>query len=267
MKPFYDSASLQNAKISVIIPAYNAEKTLEAAMQSCIDQTFLPFEVIIINDGSTDKTEETANNFIKKQQTNVKFSVISVKNGGVSRARNIGIKQAAGDFVAFLDSDDAWHTEKLAKQIEAFKNFPNTALVSTNSTVKNHFSGQTRRVSFTHLLIRNHVITSSAIVPAAIIKNCMFDQTLRRAEDYNLWLKLGKIGKIVFIDQKLVFFADKRTFGASGLSANFHALTADEIKGHTKLFFAGTINFGQYFFALGMTCVKYLRKCIIYYLT
>ncbi len=267
MKQFYGAANLQNAKISVIIPAYNAEKTLQAAMQSCIDQTFKPFEVIIINDGSTDKTEETANSFIQNQQTNVKFSVITVKNGGVSKARNTGIKQASGDFIAFLDSDDAWHAEKLEKQIEAFKNFPNAALVSTNSTVKNHFSGQTKEVSFTHLLIRNHVITSSAMVPATVIKNCMFDQSLRRAEDYNLWLKLGKIGKIVFIDQKLVFFADKRTFGASGLSANFHALTADELKGHTKLLLSGTINIGQYFFATGMTCVKYLRKCIIYYLT
>ena len=166
-----------------------------------------------------------------------------------------------------MDSDDAWHPEKLEKQMKAFAEYPKAVLVSTSSTVKNSFSNTIKIVPYTKLLIKNHVITSSVLVKTGIIKPILFNEKLKRAEDYNLWLKIARYNQIVFIDEKLVFFAPKRTFGASGLSADFHALTLDEIRGFLQLFSQGFINFGQLCIALASTCLKYIRKCIIVYLT
>ena len=89
--------------VSVIIPAYNAEKYIERAVRSCLSQTYQDIEVIVVNDGSVDQTQNIAENIAEE---NAAVKVISVNNGGVSRARNIGLQNATGEFVTFLDADD-----------------------------------------------------------------------------------------------------------------------------------------------------------------
>lgn len=251
--------------VSVLIPAFNAQNTISAALESVCAQTVKPTEVIVVDDGSTDGTQSAVQAFIKTH-SDCTIRLISVANGGASKARNIAICLSQGEYIAFLDSDDAWHAEKLEKQLAAFEAFPRAALVSTSSTVKKRFSLKTTPVPFTRLLIRNHIITSSVLVKASVVKSILFDETLKRAEDYNLWLKIARYNQIVFIDEKLVFFAPKRTFGVSGLSANFHALTADEFRGFARLLKSGTINVFQFLFAVSMTSLKYVRKCIIVYI-
>jgi len=96
--------SEHNYKISTIIPVYNQEKHIEKALNSVINQTFKPYEIIIINDASTDKTQEKCKEF-KMSYNNIK--IIDLKeNQGVSNARNIGIDNATGDYIHFMDSDD-----------------------------------------------------------------------------------------------------------------------------------------------------------------
>ena len=255
-----------NKSVSVVIPAYNAEKTLEKAVQSILDQTVQVETIIIVNDGSKDRTQEIADNLKEKAQSlkdSPEIKVISIENSGASHARNVGIKEAKTEYIAFLDSDDSWHPEKIEKQLQVFEANADAVLVSTSSTVKTKFSCRTKIISYWHLLIRNHVITSSAMAKTSILKSLLFDETLKRAEDYNLWLKIGKEGSLYFIDEKLVFFADKRTFGQTGLSKDYHALSRDELRGFIKLYKTHYLNLLQFLFGFSMSCIKYARKCIL----
>ena len=94
-------------KVTVIIPAYNAEKFIEQTINSVLAQTFQDFEIIVIDDGSKDKTAEIINSY------GFLVRCIQTTNGGVSRARNLGINNALGEYIAFLDSDDLWEPTKL----------------------------------------------------------------------------------------------------------------------------------------------------------
>ena len=97
------------------MPAYNAENYIEKSIQSVLNQTYKDFELIVINDKSTDNTMNIVNDFIRKDQ---RIKVIDLKeNQGVAQARNHGIVASTGRFIAFLDSDDLWHSEKLNTQI------------------------------------------------------------------------------------------------------------------------------------------------------
>ena len=101
--------------VSVIIPTFNRAKVIKRAVNSVFEQTFQDFECIVVDDGSTDETESVLNEFANK------IKVIKTENRGVSAARNIGTSQAKGTFIAFLDSDDEWKKDKLAKQISYMK--------------------------------------------------------------------------------------------------------------------------------------------------
>jgi glycosyltransferase involved in cell wall biosynthesis len=101
---------------SVVIPAYNAELFLERTLRSALRQTHSNLEVIVVDDGSTDKTRVIAE---AAAATDDRVRIISVPNGGVAKARNIGIAEASGEFVAFLDADDLWHPTKIELQLTA----------------------------------------------------------------------------------------------------------------------------------------------------
>lgn len=105
--------------VSIIMPAYNAEKYIEEAIQSVLKQTYTNWELIIVNDCSTDKTEQIIKKYQEQDQRIRLCSLI--KNKGVANARNTAIKNAVGRYLAFLDSDDMWLPEKLEKQINFMK--------------------------------------------------------------------------------------------------------------------------------------------------
>jgi glycosyltransferase involved in cell wall biosynthesis len=105
--------------ISVVVPAYNAERTILETIASVQQQTFSDFELIVINDGSTDGTLEQLNTV-----KDPRLKVFSYENGGISVARNRGIAQATGEFIAFLDADDLWTPDKLELQLAALQQHP-----------------------------------------------------------------------------------------------------------------------------------------------
>ncbi|VXD11312.1 conserved hypothetical protein [Planktothrix serta PCC 8927] len=111
-------------KVSVIIPAYNAENTIVETIESIQKQTLSDFEVLVIDDGSKDKTIE-----LVKQITDPRVQVFAYPNGGVSVARNRGIEQAKGEFIAFIDNDDLWTEDKLELQIAALEQHPEASAV------------------------------------------------------------------------------------------------------------------------------------------
>ncbi|MBE6051522.1 MAG: glycosyltransferase family 2 protein [Clostridium sp.] len=106
-------------KVSIIIPAYNSEKTLKRSLDTLINQKYKEIEIIIVNDGSNDNTEVVAKSIAKDD---LRIRVISIKNGGVSNARNIGIENAKGEFIAFMDSDDFMDLDMISQLMSNFDN-------------------------------------------------------------------------------------------------------------------------------------------------
>lgn len=120
--------------ISIIMPAYNAEKYITESVDTVINQTYKNWELIIINDGSTDDTEAIARQYTL---TDSRIKLINQENKKLSAARNIGIKAAVGDWVAFLDADDLWVADKLKKQIALINTKPDIGLVFSDGYIFN----------------------------------------------------------------------------------------------------------------------------------
>jgi glycosyltransferase involved in cell wall biosynthesis len=128
-------------KVSVVIPAYNAMTYLPETVASVLQQTFSDFELIIVNDGSSDNVMAWASGL-----EDPRAKLISQENGGVSKARNTGIAQAQGQYIAFLDADDLWEPTKLKKQVHCLETNPSVGLVYTWTAVINQLGQPTRNV-------------------------------------------------------------------------------------------------------------------------
>jgi glycosyltransferase involved in cell wall biosynthesis len=192
--------------VSVIIPTYNSADFLMEAIESVLDQTWGDFEIIVVDDGSTDGTPERVRRYDDKVRYFYK------KNGGPSSARNMGVKQARGGYVAFLDSDDVWEPEKLRVQMHVVSEHPENKLVCTDSALmgrRGTREGKLKRDLMGNLfpiLYSNSFIRTSTVVMA---KACFqtvgfFDERYRSAEDYDLWLRVAKRYPIAYIKQPLV---------------------------------------------------------------
>ena len=107
-----------SSKVSVVIPAYNLEKYIDETIQSVVDQSYSNWEILIVNDGSNDNTGAKIEAWLDKGH-DIKY--FPIENGGVSNARNIGIENASGDYIAFLDSDDFWFSNKLEISLKFLK--------------------------------------------------------------------------------------------------------------------------------------------------
>ena len=195
-------------KISVIIPTYNRKKTLARAIQSVINQSLSPFEILIVDDGSNDGTEE----WVKDNFQNIKY--IYQNNHGVSSARNVGIENAYGDWVAFLDSDDEWIPNKLYEQVKSIESNPKMKFFHTNeiwirngvrvNQMKKHkkYGGYI----FEKCLDICRVSPSSVLIQKEVFDNIgVFDESLRVCEDYDLWLRITSKYPVVFLDEPLIY--------------------------------------------------------------
>ena len=194
-------------KFSIIIPTYNRAKDLVKAVESVKAQTFSDWELIIVDDESTDGTAEAIKPFLTDAR--IKY-MCQEKRGGVAGARNRGAKEAQGEYLAFLDSDDQWTAEKLAKQAELLNKtggniliYTNIKYIDTEGKALGELFGQktTPREGrvLDELLKDNFVTTSSVVLPRQLfLASGGFDQklNLKVGEDYELWLRLA--GKIDF---------------------------------------------------------------------
>ncbi|MDO5104874.1 glycosyltransferase family 2 protein [Capnocytophaga sp.] len=169
---------------SVVIPCYNSEKTIETCVRSVFSQHYLPKEIIVIDDGSHDKSLSILKNLQQECPKSVLFLVITQENSGPSTARNNGVKKASSEWIAFLDSDDFWTDNNL----NIAKNFIENdqkgySLIGKKSNQKS-FS----EVTFNQLLFKNAFQTSSTIVKKECLLKYPFNEKQKYSEDYRTWL-------------------------------------------------------------------------------
>lgn len=198
--------------VSVIIPAFNAGEFVREAIESVLAQTFRDFEIVTVDDGSTDQTPRIL------QSYGSSIRRLSQKNRGPASARNHGILASTGRYIAFLDADDLWIPTKLEKQIEAIERNPNWVAVHTDSTdIDSGVASSESRLKrlgtggdgavFGELLTENFVHTSSVLVRrTALADSGLFDSSLFGSEDIDLWLRLALLGEFGCIHEVLAYY-------------------------------------------------------------
>ncbi len=190
--------------VSVIIPTYNCADYIEQTLESILNQTFQDFELIVVDDGSTDRTQD----IVARHAPRVRLIV--QKNSGVCVARNRGISEAKGQFICLVDHDDYWFADKLACQVEAMEKYPESGVIYTDFTLWFPEDGRFPEPRTLHtaipgdridpdysgwiyhqLLLDCWVLTSTAMFRAEVFRNCgKFDETLPYSEDWELWLRI-----------------------------------------------------------------------------
>lgn len=210
-------------RISIVIPTHNSEKTIAKTIDSVLKQSFTDFELIVINDGSQDKTLEVVTNI-----NDSRIKVLSYPNAGANVSRNRGLYIAEGEFVSFLDADDIWSPDKLASQLQALQNH-SAAKVAYSWT--NYIDDNDKfLLAGTHitangdiyeqLLITNFLESGSnpLICKEAIIQLGGFDELLPAAQDWDMWLRLADKYDFVCVPQPQVLYRIR----ANSQSSNLH---------------------------------------------
>ena len=192
--------------ITVIIPTYNRYEFLQRALLSVLAQSYKAKEIIVIDDGSTDKTSQILQAF-----PNIKY--IYQDNSGVSSARNLGILNASCEWIAFLDSDDEWLASKLEEQVAFHKQNSDVLMSYTDETwvregrsvkIPKKFRKQGLDVFKENLSFCNIAPSSSLIHKSLFERVGVFDETLEVCEDYDLWLRILMKDKIALVNEKLI---------------------------------------------------------------
>jgi glycosyltransferase involved in cell wall biosynthesis len=215
--------SVLDPVVSVIIPVYNGQRFLSETLESVISQTMTGWEIIAINDESTDNSRKVLKLYTERYPD--KIRCISVRNGGVSRARNTGVSLARGKYIAFLDQDDLWMPEKLQLQTELLSSDETLGMVFTNEALIDETGSVTREKAITFgaaqhgaifesLLFDNFIPISSVLVKKDLfLKAGGFDPRFSLAEDYDLLLKIVRETRVDYIDMPLLRYREHRESG------------------------------------------------------
>lgn len=246
---------MSNPLVSVVIPAYNAEQFIGEALDSVFAQTYRPIEIIVVDDGSIDKTTEIVENYVQvvrivqdersaptirtsPASEAIVFNYIRQLNSGPSKARNAGIKAANGEYIAFLDADDLWTADKLERQMELFKKDAGIDIVFTDVRITRLRQGkiaqtimfQNKELNaefFGHdyivinplekLLKLNFIPTSSVVGKRVCFDgDFLFNQNRRYVEDWELWLAMSLCYRFGYVNKPCVHKQEK----GDGLSSN-----------------------------------------------
>jgi len=207
--------------ISVIIPAYNSEKTIEQTIESVLRQTFSDFELIVVNDGSTDTTLEIANRI-----KDPRIKVFSYSNAGGAVSRNRGFSHSSGEFIAFLDADDLWTPDKLEAQLKALQENPKAVIAySWLDSIDEHNNflreGNHRTENgniFTKLFLIPFIESGSnpLIRRQAFIDIGGFDESLIASQDYDLYLRLASRYEFIGVPSPQILYR----ISSNSMSAN-----------------------------------------------
>lgn len=210
--------------VSVVIPVFNAERYIRETINSVLRQTYNHFEIIIVDDSSTDGTQAVVKEIAALNKT-IKYFKIE-HSGQPAVPRNYGIKKAAGEYIAFLDSDDIWTKNKLKDQVKFLQKYPNLIFVYSMSVTfgdVNIFSPYYEVLPLLHkaattkdeLISKGNPVTCSTVLVKKSILNLVGgydeDPGLKAVEDYDLWLRLSGLGPIGFIPKIHAYYRIHKT--------------------------------------------------------
>ena len=229
---------MSRTMISVIIPTYNRAHLLPRALDSILSQSCLPNEIIVVDDGSTDDTS------VLMTSVYPEIVFIQQSNTGVSCARNVGIKRASGDWIAFLDSDDEWFPEKLEVQMNALYKNPELKICHTNEIwIRNGTRVNPKKKHkkfggwiFQKCLPLCCISPSSVIIHKSIFDEVgLFDDSLLVCEDYDLWLRITARNPVLYIEKPLL-----RKYGGHNdqLSRKYWGMDRFRIKSLEKIIYS-----------------------------
>lgn len=203
-------------KVSVIIPLYNGKRFIKETLQSVFNQSYQDFEVIVVNDGSTDNPEDELKPYFSK----IKYFV-QQNSGCPAGAKNRGITESSGEYLAFLDQDDLWEEDKLKRQTEILDNNPNVGLVATNAVL---FQDETKKQigifwrkakkflgpqeARKKLIDYNFILSSSTVMVRrdALDENRYFDERFKMMDDHELWYHIAKRWSFALISKPLIHY-------------------------------------------------------------
>lgn len=199
-------------QVSVVIPAWNAAAFIEKTLATLAAQTFKDFEVVVVDDGSSDDTKGVVDRFLERHA--LRGRCLRQENKKIAAARNAGIRAAQAELIAFLDHDDLWFPGKLEAVLKAFAEHPEAGLVCHHENVVK--DGRLVRVSrngpwvenmYERLLFEGNALSPSAVTvtKAALSKAGLFreDPRFNTVEDYDLWMRLARICRMHFLDEIL----------------------------------------------------------------
>jgi len=255
-------------KVSVVIPTYNRAKLLKRAIRSVLNQTYQNFEIVVVNDGSTDNTEEVVKKF-QKQDERIRY-IWYKENKGEAAARNTGIKAARGKYIASQDNDDEWLPEKLKKQIKAFQNAsPKVGVVYTGFWklqgdkkiyIPSSAIAQKEGNIYNSLLKINFIGTPATLIRKECFERVgMFNERLRNFVDWEMWLRISKHYYFKYIKESLV----NAYYGCGNVSYNNETAVAalefifkehfEDIKKNRKLLIRYCSDIGHAYCLQGQT--------------
>jgi glycosyltransferase involved in cell wall biosynthesis len=198
--------------VTAVIPVRNRADLISRALESVASQTYPAEEIIVVDDASTDGTSDIVMNLAK---TINNLRLITLKeNVGAAEARNVGIQQAKGDLIAFLDSDDRWYPEKLEKQLNEFRSDDDVVAVFSGSVVINDDSSfrYTPRSDITPIILYHSnalgTLSSAVISKKALVQIGGFDRLLPSCQDWDLYIRLARLGKFRVVQQALIEYSD-----------------------------------------------------------
>jgi glycosyltransferase involved in cell wall biosynthesis len=211
----------ENQKVSVIIPTYNSAKYLSETIESVLKQSYNIIEIIVVDDGSTDESKGV----LSKYSGRIKYFYI--KNSGPATARNYGIKNSTGEWIAFLDSDDIWLPGKIEKQLNHMKTRMNKSFCcsdwsnfvkveDTSISVLKNYEAFEKNPDFDLMLKENFVLTSSVLIERKkLLKTNLFWESLKGPEDRHLWLRILQQGNAEICKEIMVL----RRFHSANISS------------------------------------------------
>jgi len=200
---------MNEALVSIIIPVYNSEQYITECIDSVLNQSYQNFEIIVVDDGSTDDTSS-----IITQYNNDKITLYHQQNSGSGAARNHGVKKASGAWIAFIDADDIWLPDKLHKQLTncSDKAWSHTDLYFHGDIYPRHTKTTELTSKYSghileHLLVENSIGTSSVIINKKVFEELGgFNTDLRALQDWDLWLRVAKKYEICYVNEPLVYY-------------------------------------------------------------
>jgi len=245
--------------VSAVIPTFNRGWIIKEAVESILNQNYPNIETIVIDDGSTDDTAKKLSPYLDR------ITYLKQKNKGVSAARNLGIDRSTGTLIAFLDSDDLWHKNKISCQVNFFQNNPEAMICQTEETWIR--KGKRVNPKYKHKKLSGMIFEPSLelclVSPSAVMMKKelfeiagLFDENLPACEDYDLWLRISKTLPIFLIDEP---YTIKKGGHADQLSAN-HSLDKYRIQSLARLLKNNKLDYEQRSAAIKI----FNEKCRIY---